>query len=153
MGLFKRGLKEEKGMSRKLIICVTVFLFMFSGSSLVFPSTLNKAFLTSNIPQPVLKEPVTDRVDLSGESELVFRWSPHEGTISQRKHYDFRLYEGYQMVESNLIFQNNVAPNQRQIAVSSAMFKKGQVYTWSLRQTYRSGKSQRSTSSFTVTSK
>jgi hypothetical protein len=153
MGLFKRSLKEAKGMLKKSIICVAVFLFMFSGSSLVFSSTLNRAFLTNNIPQPVLKEPVTDKVDLSGESELVFRWSPHEGSISQRKHYDFRLYEGYQMVESNLIFQNNVAPNQHQIAVNSGMFKNGQVYTWSLRQTYRSGKSQRSTSSFTVTGK
>ena len=153
MGLFKRSLKEEKGMLRKLIICVTVFLFMFSGSSLVFSSTLNRAFLTSNIPQPVLKDPVTDRVDLSGKSELVFRWSPHEGSISQRKHYDFRLYEGYQMVESNLIFQSNVPPNQHQIALSVDTFKLNQVYTWSLRQTYRSGKSQRSTSSFAVISK
>jgi hypothetical protein len=134
-------------------ICFMVFLFIFAGASFVHPSSFSKNIFTSNIPQPVLKEPVTGKVGLSGMSELVFRWSPHEGNISQRKHYDFRLYEGYQMIESNLILQNNVSPSQHQLAVNTDIFKINQVYTWSLRQVYRSGKSQRSTSSFTVIDK
>jgi len=114
---------------------------------------LGRDIFSESIPQPILKEPVTDNLDLSGKTELVFRWSPHEGNTYQRKYYDFRLYEGYQMIEANLILHNNVSPNQHQFVVGTDIFKLNQVYTWSLRQTYRSGKSQRSTSSFTVISK
>lgn len=140
-------------MSNKIAIFVLVFLFLLGSAVLSNANMLGRDIFSESIPQPILKEPVTDNVDLSGKTELVFRWSPHEGNVYQRKYYDFRLYEGYQMIEANLILQNNVSPNQRQFAVSTDIFKLNQVYTWSLRQTYRSGKSQRSTSSFTVISK
>ena len=140
-------------MSNKIAIFTLVFLFLLGSAVLSNANMLGRDIFSESIPQPILKEPVTDNVDLSGKTELVFRWSPHEGNVYQRKYYDFRLYEGYQMIEANLILQNNVSPNQRQFAVSTDIFKLNQVYTWSLRQTYRSGKSQRSTSSFTVISK
>jgi hypothetical protein len=108
---------------------------------------------SSNIPQPRLIEPVKDKIDLSGVGELVFKWSPHEGNIAQRRYYDFRLYEGYQLVESDLIFQKDVPYNEHQIILSTDMFKLNQAYTWSLRQNYRSGKSRRSTSSFIIIAK
>ena len=140
-------------MTNKIAIFMLTFLFLFGSASLSNSYMLGRDVFSENIPQPILKEPVTDKVDLSGKSELIFKWSPHEGDISRRKYYDFRLYDGYQMIESNLILQNNIPPNQHEFAVSADTFKLNQVYTWSLRQTYRSGKSQRSTSSFTVTSK
>jgi hypothetical protein len=152
VGLSKRGIIAGYMTSRIIIIFFTC-LFLFGSVPVSDASMLGRDTLSKNIPQPVLKEPVLDKVDLSGKSELVFRWSPHEGNISQRKHYDFRLYEGYQLIEANLIFQENVSANKHQISVSTNTFKIGQVYTWSLRQVYRVGKSQRSTSSFAVTGK
>jgi hypothetical protein len=140
-------------MANRMIIIVLICLFLFSGVSVSSAYMPGRDVFSNHIPQPVLKEPITDKVDLSGRSELIFRWSPHEGNISQRKHYDFRLYKGYQMIESNLILQDNVSPNKHQIAVSADTFKVNQVYTWSLRQTYRAGKSRRSSSSFTITGK
>jgi len=140
-------------MADKIAIFILTFLLIFASATSSNSSSFGRDIFSENIPQPILKEPVTDKVDLSGKKELVFRWSPHEGNIYQRKYYDFRLYDGYQMIESNLILHNNVSPNQHQFVVSTDMFKLNQVYTWSLRQTYRVGKSQRSTSSFTVTGK
>ena len=140
-------------MADKIAIFILTFVLIFASATLSNSSSFGRDIFSENIPQPILKEPVTDKVDLSGKKELVFRWSPHEGDISQRRYYDFRLYQGYQMIEANLILQNNVSPNQRQFAVNADIFKLNQIYTWSLRQKYRSGKSQRSTSSFTVINK
>jgi hypothetical protein len=140
-------------MAGKIIMFLLTCLFLFGSASVSSSYMPGRDVFSNHIPQPVLKEPITDKVDLSGMSELIFRWSPHEGNISQRKHYDFRLYKGYQMIESNLILQDNVSPNRHQIAVSADTFKVSQVYTWSLRQTYRAGKSRRSSSSFTVIGK
>ena len=140
-------------MADKIAIFILTFVLIFASATLSNSSSFGRDIFSENIPQPILKEPVTDKVDLSGKKELIFRWSPHEGNTYQRKYYDFRLYDGYQMIESNLILQNNVSPNQHRFVVSTDMFKLNQVYTWSLRQTYRVGKSQRSTSSFTVINK
>ena len=140
-------------MADKIAIFILTFVLIFASATSSNSSSFERDIFSENIPQPILKEPVTDKVDLSGKKELVFRWSPHEGDISQRRYYDFRLYQGYQMIEANLILQNNVSPNQRQFAVNADIFKLNQIYTWSLRQKYRSGKSQRSTSSFTVINK
>jgi hypothetical protein len=140
-------------MINKKTIFILVCLFLFCSVPASDSFIIGSEGPYGHIPQPILKEPVSDKVDLNGKRELLFRWSSHEGDISQRKWYDFRLYEGYQMVESNLILQQNVLPNKYEITVNSDIFKLNQVYTWSVRQTYRVGKSQRSTSSFTVISK
>jgi hypothetical protein len=153
MGLSKRGITIVGYMASRIIIILFTCLFLFSSAPVSDAYMLGRDIFSNNIPQPILKEPIADKVDLSGKSELVFRWSPHEGNISQRKHYDFRLYEGYQMIETSLILKENVSANKHQITVSTDTFKANQVYTWSLRQVYRAGKSRRSTSSFTVTGK
>lgn len=135
-------------MKNKMALAVLFLLFIPATS--VFAQTYQNHFGTNYVPEPRLIEPTTDKVDLSGRKELLFKWSPHEGSSYKRKYYDFRLYKGYNMYESNLIFKKEVAPNQHQLGVSSDIFEDGQVYTWSLRQKYRSGKSRRSTNSFTV---
>jgi len=107
-------------------------------------------FFSNHVPDPRLLEPTDDKVDLTGKKELLFRWSPHEGMIYKRKYYDFRLYKGYSMYESTLILKKKVAPGQYQLSLSADMFENNQVYTWSLRQRYTSGKSRRASSSFVI---
>ena len=133
----------------------TLFTFvLFTILSCVFPcqaaSIFSEDMFGDNIPQPKLLKPVTDTIDLSGKKELLFEWSPHEGDTFRRKYYDFRLYKGSQMTESNLILKKKVSPTTHQLSVESALFKQGGEYTWSLRQKYRSGKSRRSLNSFKV---
>jgi hypothetical protein len=141
------------GTVNKIIVFVLAALSPFVGITFADASMPGRNAFSNNVPRPRLIEPVRDKIDLSGAEELVFKWSPHEGNISQRRHYDFRLYEGYQMVEGNIIFQDDVSANKHQIAVSADTFGIDQVYTWSLKQVYRSGKSLRSSSSFTITGK
>jgi hypothetical protein len=106
---------------------------------------------TSFVPKPRLIAPATDVVDLTGKEELEFKWSPHEGDQVRRDHYDFRLYRGYNMVESTRILKMNIPPRQWSITLKAGLFENGQVYTWSLRQVYTgSAKSWRSFESFKV---
>ena len=106
------------------------------------------------VPPPRLMAPTTEEVDLTGKTELEFKWSPHEGQRDIRKYYDFRLYKGYNILEDSLIFKEQVDPSIYQISIKSDMFEAGQVYTWSLRQIYEpSHKSDRSMASFKVIKK
>ena len=140
-------------MANKITVFALAALSLLIGITFADANMHVRNSFSDNIPQPRLIEPVKDKIDLSGAGELVFKWSPHEGNIAQRRYYDFRLYEGYQLVESNLIFQKDVSYNQHQITLNADAFKLNQTYTWSLRQNYRSGKSRRSTSSFTIIAK
>ncbi|MDD5495672.1 MAG: hypothetical protein PHP46_01065 [Candidatus Omnitrophica bacterium] len=106
------------------------------------------------IPEPRLIQPTTELVDLSGKSQLKFEWSPHEGDRSKRKYYDFRLYQGEQMLEAGLVFKKRVDPDTAVISLDAGLFKDGQAYTWSLRQVYDTqGKSRRSFYTFQVVKK
>jgi len=106
---------------------------------------------TSFVPKPRLIAPATDVVDLTGKEGLEFKWSPHEGDQVKRDHYDFRLYSGYNMVESTRILKMRISPRQWSIILKAEMFEDAQVYTWSLRQVYTgSAKSWRSFESFKV---
>lgn len=87
-----------------------------------------------HVPPPMLLEPISEVVDLSGKDTLEFRWSPHEGRRAQRRSYDFRLYKGYNMIESTLILKRSVPPGKHRIYLDSGLFESGQIYTWSLRQ-------------------
>lgn len=106
------------------------------------------------VPEPRLIAPVTETVDLTGKASLEFKWSPHEGSAIDRDYYDFRLYEGYDMLESSLVFKKKVSPREFSITIPSETFKDGQSYTWSLRQVYTgSEKSRKSTQSFKIIKK
>jgi len=134
----------------KIKVFIFAILFLTVGNISAYSYMAGKDFFADNIPQPRLIEPVTDILNIPSEGGVAFRWSPHEGDFSQRKYYDFRLYKGYQTVESGLIYKQNISPNQCRIEMPVDTFDPGQVYTWSLRQVYRLGKSRRSTSSFTA---
>jgi hypothetical protein len=103
------------------------------------------------VPEPRLLSPVTETVDLTGKDILKFRWSPHEGSRFDRKYYDLRIYKGFDMVQSTLIYKQKVYAGTYEMDVPSDLFESGSVYTWSLRQIYRGGnKSWRSFYSFRV---
>ena len=140
-------------MIKCLIAFFAVSMFLFTAPSFAGVGMISESYFVDNIPQPRVLEPDGDTVDLSGKKELIFKWSPHEGDISQRKYYDFRLYEGEQALGPGLILKKEVSPNKHQIGIESGLFKEGAIYTWSIRQKYRSGKSTRSINTFKIIKK
>ena len=137
-------------MKKILPVIISIFL----ASECFAGPYLGSRYIERFVPQPRLLEPARDTVDISGQDRLLFRWSSHEQAWGFRMYYDLRLYKGYNMVESTLIFKARVDPSQNTIAISAAMFEDGQVYTWSLRQVYDGyRKSDRSYQSFTVINK
>ncbi len=137
-------------MKKNLLFIIILFITLSIAGSSQPASIFSEQMFGNNIPRPRLLEPVSDTVNLAGKKELLFKWSPHEGDNFKRKYYDFRLYKGMQMTESNLILKKKVPPTRHRIVVDSSLFKTGGDYTWSLRQKYRTGKSRRSTNTFKV---
>ncbi len=107
--------------------------------------------VSDHMPAPRLVSPIEDKVDLSAKKELEFKWSPHEGVKFGMDYFDFRLYKGYDMLESTLILKKRVEPGTYSVFLSTDLFENGGVYTWSLRLIYSgSGKSDKAYSSFKV---
>ena len=107
--------------------------------------------LQDYVPRPELLAPVSDNVDLRGQKELVFRWSSHKRPRKGVKSYDFRLYNGFEMLESTLIHKELIPGLTYGIVLNADQFTGGNVYTWSLKQIAQDGKkSERSFSSFKV---
>jgi hypothetical protein len=82
------------------------------------------------MPAPRLVAP-SDDVDLSGTSQLEFRWGMETG--ANVNHYDFRLYRGPQTYEKNLILKKDVPVNEHSLLLDSSQFQPGETYSWSLR--------------------
>jgi hypothetical protein len=139
-----------RGMSKKLIAFLVI---SFAVVSLIpAHAFVCRAGAMGFVPQPRILFPDADNVDLSGKKSLEFAWSPHEGDRFMRRYYDFRLYKGYEMVESGLMMKKRVPAGTCGFEVDAGLFDNGGTYTWSLRQIYRSGgKSYRSYKSFKVT--
>ena len=78
-----------------LLLNCAPFLVSYSDATILFGGRIF-------VPEVSLVSPVTDTVDLTGKDNLDFEWSPHEGDRTKREYYDFRLYKGYQMLESTL---------------------------------------------------
>ena len=109
---------------------------------------------SDRVPVPRILQPYLDTYDITGKKVLEFKWSPHEGNPTQRDYYDFRLYKGYEVVESTRIYKIRVNPRQWSLALSAEIFKDGQVYTCTLRQVYiGSLKSRRAVQSFKIIKK
>jgi hypothetical protein len=104
----------------------------------------------NNIPQPRIFYPRSENVDLSQKDNLGFKWSSLVGSSTERRYYDFRLYKGYNIVSDNLIYKKEVPPFKNSWDIESSMFEDGEIYTWTLRQVYLTGKSDRSIISFKI---
>jgi hypothetical protein len=103
----------------------------------------------SPVPGPKLLYPVTGNIDSSGKDNLEFRWEQVNEVDTQ--FYDFRLYEGYNTTEENLVFKKEFSASDYPIKVAITMFEKNKIYTWTLIQVFRGGrKSDRSFSSFKI---
>jgi hypothetical protein len=140
-------------MHKKIIFILIFALIATSAYSQINISGRRYGGRRDFAPQPRLRSPVEEVVSLKRQNELTFKWSPHETlrSGSARKYYDFRLYRGYKLVKSGLIFKEKVPGNEHSISLKADLFKDKQIYTWSVRQVYRDGgKSRRSTSSFRV---
>ena len=131
---------------------ILVFIIAFLVTPAVTPHTVYGGILRNGsgyVPRPRLLSPVAETVVMTGKDALEFRWNPHESMPPGRKYYDFRLYRGYRMVESTLIFKERIPGDHYSITLASDRFTRGQTYTWSLRMVYPSiGKSSRSTQTF-----
>jgi hypothetical protein len=115
------------------------------------PRMMGRERGAEEVPEPVLISPVNDSVDLTGKDSLEFKWSSHESTRGFRRFYDFRLYEGSNLVESALVYKEEVPSEQYAKSLPSKTFENGKTYTWTLKQVYDEGrKSRRSYSTFKV---
>lgn len=99
-------------------------------------------------PAPMLLFPGEELV-LDKIKEVEFRWRP-QGYTGYYGFYDFRLYEGTELVEKNLIFKEKVPGTQNSIRINSEIFKAGQIYAWSVRQVTAYDKGRSSYSIFRV---
>ncbi|NQT90865.1 MAG: hypothetical protein HQ558_06385 [Candidatus Omnitrophica bacterium] len=127
-------------MRKILLLLMIIMLFpawALAGSGVFYESAFG-----GYVPAPRIIKPASEEVDLTGKKTLEFKWSRHEGSSVYRKYYDFRLYDGYKMVESTLILKKRVDPSLDHVDLDAALFKTGNVYTWGLRQVYRGNKSR-----------
>ena len=132
-------------LSVVLVVCISV-----PGVS----AAMGRRGVGEYVPKVRMMEPRGDIVNLTGKEFFGFKWSPHEGNKYGRKYYDFRLYKGDQALGPYLIHKEQVSPRADSLSLDASMFTNGEVYTWTMRQVYRSiGKSDRSFSTFKVIKK
>lgn len=136
---------------RKVVIAI-FFILSFAWS--VFASDaelIQRSNAFDDVPAPRLQYPVTDKVILTGKEFLEFKWWNDFMGID---HFIFRIYKGYNMYESGLIYKQNLPSNESLVKIKSELFEDSQVYTWSLIQVVFSGKkSEKSFNSFKVIKK
>lgn len=103
-------------------------------------------------PAVDLLYPVTHDIDLTGKATLQFRW--RQTDLAQTGHYEFRLYKGYDTLESTMILKRDISRDALPFELPAGNFESNQVYTWSLRQVYLSGaKNDIAQSSFKIINK
>jgi hypothetical protein len=133
--------------ARVLIILAAAILIFIS------PITSEANFYdvnyTESVPGPTLIYPITDNIDLSGKDKLEFKWML--GGLANTRYYEFKIYRGYNMYGQYLIYKAQAPADIQEYSVSVSNFEAGQVYTWSIRQVFITGrKSDKSFSSFKI---
>ncbi len=129
-------IRGHKTARRRLFF---IFLFICLALPLFFHNIRYARAVESNddlAPEPWLLSPISETVDLTAQTTLIFKWRPDPGPLLLRKRYDFRLYKGYQTYESTQILKKAVEPNVYSVVLDASLFEDGQVYTWTLRQVY-----------------
>ena len=125
MNLRLSNMAQKRLFARGAVAGVVLALSLcFMGSALAGSGRLGGA------PVPTLIQP-GDNTDITGQDALEFRWSNEGGNFD---HYDFKLYQGPQTVESGLILYQNLPAGKDSVPVKADMFKDGQTYAWSLRR-------------------
>ncbi len=141
-------------MQRKIKYFLALILFLLFTSSGAYPFEVGKGIVgpSNNLPEPKLIAPTTETVVLTGKTDLEFKWGGEYAVAVD--HYDFRLYKGYNTVETNLILKEQISSQLNIIKIKIEKFEDGQVYTWTLKQVSLGGeKSDASFNSFKVIKK
>jgi len=131
---------------KKSWMVIVAGIILFSAARL----SANDIRLTqfNTLPAPRLIYPIYDTAVITGNDPLEFRWFNDYMGID---HFVFRIYKGYNMYESGLIYKQNIPSGDSLIKIKADLFEGGQVYTWSLIQVSHSGeKSEKSFNSFRV---
>ena len=144
-------------MVRRLAVALAIVLaapvFVEAARGTLGISFGNRGFAPGSVPEPELLAPVRPTVDLTGQETLEFRWRPFVGNVVKRRFYDFLLYKGRQQLARYLIFKQRLEPNTYSLVLKTEMFEDGEVYTWTLAQSYWGQKSDFAYSSFQVIKK
>jgi len=130
---------------------ITAIMALFIMTIAAHAATIDNEVLSylnrlHDIAGPQLLYPITHTIDLSDKDYLEFRWLDD---LTQLDHYVFKIYKGYNMYASELIYKQNISERTTSYRIKSEYFKRGQVYTWSLVRVSIGGqKSNKSFSSF-----
>jgi hypothetical protein len=103
-------------------------------------------------PAPEIVLPRSEEVDLTGKDNFECKWISLKP--AEVDHFELKLYKGYDMYESGLIFSENVSSGKTSFLIKASTFELGQVYTLSLCQvSYGGEKSDRVFTSFKIIAK
>ncbi|MBM3243978.1 MAG: hypothetical protein FJZ12_04000, partial [Candidatus Omnitrophica bacterium] len=100
--------------------------------------SLNNGISGWSFPGPDLFAPITEDIDLSGKECLEFKWRRTDSAFT--RYYDFRLYEGYQVIESSRILKEHINLQDYPFRVDARELQKDKVYTWVLIQVLNDGR-------------
>jgi len=106
------------------LVFISSFTFSVSAGDVRF-GRLN------NPPEPRLLYPINDKVIITGNEPLEFRWL---NDYAQVDHFIFKIYKGYNMYADGLIYKQNIPSGENSVKIKSDLFEPGHVYTWSLIQ-------------------
>jgi len=141
-------------MNKNRLIITPIALAVLLMASCVFArdAKLNSLISLFNTPpQPHLLYPISDKIVLTGKDSLEFRWW---NDFSGVGHFIFKIYKGYNMYASDLLYKQDLPPDASSIKIKSELFKDEQVYTWSLVMVSSGGqKSDKGFSSFKIIKK
>lgn len=132
---------------------IVIFCIMF-WPGFVFAGPVSFSLTTSSyneVPQPRLRYPIYDHVELNQDQPLEFQWW---NDYAQTSSYIFKIYKGYNLYASNLLHKEELSSDTAAVKIDPGLFIDGQVYTWSLvRVAFGGYKSDKSFNSFKVTKK
>ncbi|MBP7056549.1 MAG: hypothetical protein KBB52_06835 [Candidatus Omnitrophica bacterium] len=135
----------------------TAIVLSFAAGAIVIPVSSQGAVGAGRYgyddyaPQVRLISPVGVTVRVNSGEGILFKWSWMEGNRLERQYYDFRIYKGYDMLESTLIYKARIPPDTDRVMIESGIFGEDGIYTWCVRQRYYGlARSRRSYASFKV---
>jgi len=142
-------------MKKRIGIATIIYLTAFLVLSVFISSSYSGVRLGAGfepVPGEKLLYPTTNDISLTGKDYLEFRWLRTD--LEKTDYFDFRLYKGYNTVESSRIFKKRFSSDVYPIEIPASLFEKGQVYSWVLVQVFYDGrKGDKSASSFKIINK
>lgn len=123
----------------------------FSSGAICFAGTVSFSLNEgpyNYVPEPRLRYPIYETATIKSNQPLEFSWW---NDLTETGGFIFRLYNGYKMLESNLLLKETLPGSASSWQVRAEVLEAGKVYTWSLtRISFAGYKSERSFNSFRV---